>query len=161
MNYLGTALIIILVFLSTCHKSEADTALIYHSNYSDAHTNVKAQLEAGKVDKKGNNEADGYTVTLSTTGTVDDNLINNYDVVFDMKYNNSIGSNGKTRYQSFIQAGGVLVLVGENHVNHSNNNNTIAAFINNKAGGSVTIAGTTGGGSCGNDCNITQTNTTS
>ena len=148
MNYLGTALIIILVFLSTCHKSEADTALIYHSNYSDAHTNVKAQLEA-----------DGYTVTLSTTGTVDDNLINNYDVVFDMKYNNSIGSNGKTRYQNFIQAGGVLVLVGENHVNHSNNNNTIAAFINNKAGGSVTIAGTTGGGSCGNDCNITQTNT--
>ena len=149
MNYLGTALIIILVFLSTCHKSEAsNTALIYHSNYSDAHTNVKAQLEA-----------DGYTVTLSTTGSVDDNLINNYDVVFDMKYNNSIGSNGKTRYQSFIQAGGVLVLVGENHVNHSNNNNTIAAFINNKAGGSITIAGTTGGGSCGNDCNITQTNT--
>ena len=148
MNYLGTALIIILVFLSTCHKSEADTALIYHSNYSDAHTNVKAQLEA-----------DGYTVTLSTTGSVDDNLINNYDVVFDMKYNNSIGSNGKTRYQNFIQAGGVLVLVGENHVNHSNNNNTIAAFINNFAGGSVTIAGTTGGGSCGNDCNITQTNT--
>ena len=148
MNYLGTALIIILVFLSTCHKSEADTALIYHSNYSDAHTNVKSQLEA-----------DGYTVTLSTTGSVDDNLINNYDVVFDMKYNNSIGSNGKTRYQNFIQAGGVLVLVGENHVNHSNNNNTIAAFINNKAGGSVTIAGTTGGGSCGNDCNITQTNT--
>tara|TARA_R110000737_G_scaffold228641_1_gene242593 strand:+ start:86 stop:1480 length:1395 start_codon:yes stop_codon:yes gene_type:complete len=148
MNYLGTALIIILVFLSTCHKGEADTALIYHSNYSDAHTNVKAQLEA-----------DGYTVTLSTTGSVDDNLINNYDVVFDMKYNNSIGSNGKTRYQSFIQAGGVLVLVGENHVNHSNNNNTIAAFINNFAGGSVTIAGTTGGGSCGNDCNITQTNT--
>ena len=148
MNYLGTTLIIILVFLSTCHKSEADTALIYHSNYSDAHTNVKAQLEA-----------DGYTVTLSTTGSVDDNLINNYDVVFDMKYNNSIGSNGKTRYQSFIQAGGVLVLVGENHVNHSNNNNTIAAFINNFAGGSVTIAGTTGGGSCGNDCNITQTNT--
>ena len=148
MNYLGTALIIILICLGTCDKAEADTALIYHSNYSDAHTNVKAQLEA-----------DGYTVTLSTTGSVDDNLINNYDVVFDMKYNNSIGSNGKTRYQSFIQAGGVLVLVGENHVNHSNNNNTIAAFINNKAGGSVTIAGTTGGGSCGNDCNITQTNT--
>ena len=137
-----------MVFFSIVNKLKADTALIYHSNYSNAHTNVKAQLEA-----------DGYTVTLSTTGSVDDNLINNYDVVFDMKYNNSIGSNGKTRYQSFIQAGGVLVLVGENHVNHSNNNNTIAAFINNFAGGSVTIAGTTGGSSCGNDCNITQTNT--
>ena len=149
MNYLATALIIILICLSTCDKAEAsDTALIYHSNYSDAHTNVKAQLEE-----------DGYTVTLSTSGSVPENLINNYDVVFDMKYNNSIGSNGKTRYQNFIQAGGVLVLVGENHVNHSNNNNTIAAFINNKAGGSITIAGTTGGGNCGNDCNMTQTNT--
>ena len=142
------SLLISLISLLFTSFAWADTALIYHSNQGDAHTNVKAQLEA-----------DGYTVTLSTTGTVDDNLINNYDVVWDMKYNNSIGSNGKTRYQSFIQAGGVLVLVGENHVNHSNNNNTIAAFINNFAGGSVTIAGTTGGGSCGNDCNITQTNT--
>ena len=138
--------LLVLFFCTPAFASK--TALIYHSNYADAHTNVKAQLEA-----------DGYTVTLSTTGTVDENLINSYDVVWDMKYNNSIGSNGKTRYQSFIQAGGVLVLVGENHVNHSNNNNTIAAFINNFAGGSVTIAGTTGGGSCGNDCNITQTNT--
>jgi len=50
-----------------------------HSNYSDAHTNVKAQLEA-----------DGYTVTLQTSGVVPDNLINNYDVVFDLKYNNNI-----------------------------------------------------------------------
>ena len=150
MNYKKIFIIIILFHLIVIATPAfaSKTALIYHSNYSDAHTNVKSQLEA-----------DGYTVTLSTTGSVDDNLINNYDVVFDMKYNNSIGSNGKTRYQSFIQAGGVLVLVGENHVNHSNNNNTIAAFINNKAGGSITIAGTTGGGNCGNDCNITQTNT--
>ena len=50
----------ILFFSSTAFASK--TALIYHSNYSDAHTNVKTQLEA-----------DGYTVTLSTTGTVDEN----------------------------------------------------------------------------------------
>ena len=144
------------VFFSIIDKVKADTALIYHSSYSDAHTNVKSQLEA-----------DGYTVTLSTTGTVHDNLKTNnidgtsggYDVVYDMKYNNNIGSNGKDRYQAFIQNGGVLVLVGENQVNYSNTNNTIAAFINNKAGGSMTILGTTGGGDCGNDCNITQTNT--
>ena len=93
--------IIILICLGACDNAEASkTALIYHSNYYDSHTNVKAQLEA-----------DGYTVTLSTTGTVDDNLINSYDVVWDMKYNNSIGSNGKTRYQNFVQAGGVLILV--------------------------------------------------
>ena len=125
-----------------------DTALILHSNFSDAHTNVKAQLEE-----------DGYTVTLSTSGSVPENLINNYDVVFDLKYNNSIGSNGRTRYAAFVNAGGILTVVGENHVNHSNNNNTIGAFINNTLSASITIVGTTGGGNCGNDCNMTQTNT--
>jgi hypothetical protein len=94
-------LISVSFLLSFCTSAFATkTALIYHSNYSDAHTNVKTQLEA-----------DGYTVTLSTTGTVDDNLINSYDVVWDMKYNNSIGSNGKDRYQAFVNAGGVFTFV--------------------------------------------------
>ena len=91
-----------------------DTALILHSNFSDAHTNVKAQLEE-----------DGYTVTLSTSGSVPENLINNYDVVFDLKYNNNIGSNGKTRYAAFVNAGGILTIVGENQANYSNTNNTM------------------------------------
>ena len=125
-----------------------DTALILHSNYSDAHTNVKAQLEE-----------DGYTVTLSTSGSVPENLINNYDVVFDLKFNNNIGSNGKTRYAAFVNAGGILTIVGENQANYSNTNNTMAAFINNTLSASITIQGTTGGGNCGNDCNMTQTNT--
>ena len=125
-----------------------DTALILHSNYSDAHTNVKSQLEE-----------DGYTVTLSTSGSVPENLINNYDVVFDLKYNNNIGSNGKTRYAAFVNAGGILTIVGENQANYSNTNNTMAAFINNTLSASITIVGTTGGGNCGNDCNMTQTNT--
>ena len=127
-----------------------DTALILHSNYSDAHTNVKAQLEE-----------DGYTVTLSTSGSVPENLINNYDVVFDLKYNNNIGSNGKTRYAAFVNAGGILTIVGENQANYSNTNNTMAAFINNTLSASITIVGTTGSGNCGNDCNMTQTNTAS
>ena len=149
----------LLLFCTSVFAS--DTALIYHSNYSDAHTNVKSQLEA-----------DGYTVTLSTTGTVHDNLYTTnidgtsggYDVVYDMKYNNSIGSNGKTRYQNFVQAGGVLVLVGENNQNFSNNNQTIEAFIENKLGGTVSINGNTTGCSynCTNNTNsntITTTNT--
>ena len=125
-----------------------DTALILHSNYSDAHTNVKAQLEE-----------DGYTVTLSTSGSVPENLINNYDVVFDLKFNNNIGSNGKTRYAAFVNAGGILTIVGENQANYSNTNNTMAAFINNTLSASITIQGNTGGTFCGNDCNMTQTNT--
>ena len=145
--------VLLSILLVSTVAEASKTALIYHSNYSDAHTNVKTQLEA-----------DGYTVTLSTTGTVDDNLINSYDVVWDMKYNNSIGSNGKTRYQNFVQAGGVLVLVGENNQNFSNNNQTIEAFIENKLGGTVGLSGNTNGCAynCTNNNNsntITTTNT--
>ena len=161
IKFLLWGLIIWVILFMTIDKVKANTALIYHSNYSDAHTNVKSQLEA-----------DGYTVTLSTTGTVHDNLKTNnidgtsggYDVVYDMKYNNSIGSNGKTRYQNFVQAGGVLVLVGENNQNFSNNNQTIEAFVENKLGGTVSINGNTTGCSynCTNNTNsntITTTNT--
>ena len=155
IKFLLWGLIIWVILFMTIDKVKADTALIYHSNYSDAHTNVKTQLEA-----------DGYTVTLSTTGTVHDNLKTNnidgtsggYDVVYDMKYNNSIGSNGKTRYQNFVQAGGVLVLVGENNANFSNNNQTIEAFVENKLGGTVSINGNTTG--CAYNCtNNTNSNT--
>ena len=81
IKFLLWGLIIWVILFMTIDKVKANTALIYHSNYSDAHTNVKSQLEA-----------DGYTVTLSTTGTVHDNLKTNnidgtsggYDVVYDL-----------------------------------------------------------------------------
>ena len=139
---------LLFLLLFSVNVFASDTALIMHSSYSDAHTNVKSQLEE-----------DGYTVTLQTSGVVPDNLINNYDVVFDMKYNNNIGSNGKTRYQNFVQAGGTLIVVGENSGSYSNDNNTIRALIQNKFGGTLTFQGNTGGTFCGNDCNMTQTNT--
>jgi len=135
-----------LLFFST--SIFADTALILHSNYQDAHTNVKAQLEE-----------DGYTVTLTTSGVVPSNLISNYDVVFDLKFNNNIGSNGKDRYDDFVENGGILTVVGENSGSYSSDNNTIRALIQNKFGGTLTFQGNTGGTFCGNDCNMTQTNT--
>ena len=139
---------LLFLLLFSVNVFASDTALIMHSSYSDAHTNVKSQLEE-----------DGYTVTLQTSGVVPNNLISNYDVVFDMKYNNNIGSNGKTRYQNFVQAGGTLIVVGENSGSYSNDNNTIRALIQNKFGGTLTFQGNTGGTFCGNDCNMTQTNT--
>ena len=121
--------------------AKADTALIYHSSYSDAHTNVKSQLEA-----------DGYTVTLSTSGTIADNLYTHnidgtsggYDVVVDLKYNNNIGSNGRSRYQSFVEAGGVLIVTGENESNFSSRNSNIENMINNKFSGSLTMGNVSG-----------------
>ena len=84
MKYVIIGLTIILACLGTCFSPKAnasDTALIYHSSYQDSHTNVKDQLEA-----------DGYTVTLSTSGFVASNLINSYDIVVDLKYNSNCGS---------------------------------------------------------------------
>ena len=59
-----SSILFILLFCTPAFASK--TALIYHSNYQDTHTNVKDQLEA-----------DGYTVTLSTTGSVHENLFTN------------------------------------------------------------------------------------
>ena len=131
----------IIVFMAFTTTAKADTALIYHSSYSDAHTNVKSQLEA-----------DGYTVTLSTSGSIADNLYTHniddtsggYDVVVDLKYNSNIGSNGRSRYQSFVEAGGVLIVTGENESNFSSRNGNIENMINNKFGGSLTMSNATG-----------------
>ena len=131
----------IIVFMAFTTTAKADTALIYHSNYSDAHTRVKSKLEA-----------DGYTVTLSTNGAIADNLYTKdidgtsggYDVVVDLKYNNNIGSNGRSRYDDFVKAGGVLIVTGENETNFSSRNNNIEALINSKFGGSLTM-GNAGG----------------
>jgi len=145
MKRLVILLFIWVVLFTIIDKAKAsDTALIYHSSYSDAHTNIKSQLEA-----------DGYTVTLSTSGTVASNLASSYDVVYDLKYNSNCGSTCKTNYQSFVQNGGVLVIVGENS-NFSNRNNNIDGLITNKFGGTVTLVGNTNG--CSVPCSSGQIN---
>ena len=145
MKRLVILLFLWVVFFSIIDKVKAsDTALIYHSSYSDAHTNIKSQLEA-----------DGYTVTLSTSGSVASNLASSYDVVYDLKYNSNCGSTCKTNYQSFVQNGGVLVIVGENS-NFSGRNNNIDGLITNKFGGTVTLVGNTNG--CSIPCSSGQIN---
>lgn len=139
LRYSKVISFLFLIFFTT--SAWADTALIYHSSYSDAHTNVKAQLEA-----------DGYTVTMSTSGTIADNLYTNnidgtsggYDVVVDLKYNNNIGSNGRSRYDDFVENGGVLIVTGENETNFSSRNGNIENLISNKFGGSLTMSNVTG-----------------
>ena len=138
-NRLISAIVFVLCMMVS--SAWADTALIYHSSYSDAHTNLKAQLEA-----------DGYTVTMSTSGSIASNLYTNnidgtsggYDVVVDLKYNNNIGSNGRGHYDDFVKAGGVLIVTGENETNFSSRNSNIENLISNKFGGSLTM-GNAGG----------------
>ena len=87
-------LFIWMIFFSIIDKVKADNVLIYHNNYSDTYTNVKAQMEA-----------DGHTVTGSTSTTVASNLINSYDVVIDLLYNNNCGSTCRGNYDDFVEAG--------------------------------------------------------
>ena len=154
-KFFATVWIVFLSFVvlfCVIEAARADTALIYHSNYQDAHTNVKDQLEA-----------DGYTVTLSTSGSVASNLHTSYDVVVDLKYNSNCGSTCKTNYQSFVQNGGILIITGENS-NFSGRNNNIEGLIENKFGGTLVLGGNTSG--CSRPCTspnnsntISQTNT--
>src|SRR6056300_1490242 len=88
--------------------------LIYHSNYSDTYTNVKAQMEA-----------DGHTVTGSTSNTVASNLIDSYDVVIDLLFDNNCGSTCRGNYDDFVEAGGKLIITGENESYFSSRNANI------------------------------------
>ena len=141
INRITYILFAFVVYLAFTSPAKADTALIYHSSYSSAHTNVKSQLEA-----------DGYTVTLSTSGSIASNLYTNnidgtsggYDVVVDLKYNNNIGSNGRGYYDDFVKAGGVLIVTGENETNFSSRNSNIENLISNKFGGSLTMSNASG-----------------
>ena len=122
-----------MVFFSIVNKVKADNVLIYHNNYSDTYTNVKAQMEA-----------DGHTVTGSTSTTVGSNLIDSYDVVIDLLYNNNCGTTCRTNYDDFVEAGGVLIITGENESYFSGRNANIEDLISNKFGGSLTIGNANG-----------------
>ena len=123
----------VMLWMALTSKAEADNVLIYHGNYSDTYTNVKAQMEA-----------DGHTVTGSTSTTVASNLINSYDVVIDLLYNNNCGSTCRGNYDDFVEAGGVLIITGENESYFSSRNSNIENLISNKFGGTLTIGNASG-----------------
>lgn len=130
MRLLLSSLISLLLYITPVNALDV---LIYHSNYSDTYTNVKAQMEA-----------DGHTVTGSTSTTVASNLIDSYDVVVDLLYNNNCGSTCRGNYDDFVEAGGKLIITGENESNFSSRNANIESLISNKFGGTLTIGNASG-----------------
>ena len=130
MRLLLFSLISLLLYVTPVNALDV---LIYHNNYSDTYTNVKAQMEA-----------DGHTVTGSTSTTVASNLIDSYDVVIDLLYNNNCGSTCRGNYDDFVEAGGKLIITGENESNFSSRNANIESLISNKFGGTLTIGNVNG-----------------
>ena len=129
MNYLATALIIILICLSTCDKAEADTAHInYVSGTSDQYTQLKSELEDL-----------GYTVTGTNSGSVTLSDFSSKDLHINIAGDSNCGSTCKTAYETYIGNGGNVIIAG-NGVHNSNRTGSIEALIESKLSvGQITL----------------------
>ena len=129
MNYLATALIIILICLSTCDKAEADTAHInYVSSTSDQYTQLKSELEDL-----------GYTVTGTNSGSVTLSDFSSKDLHINIAGDSNCGSSCKTAYETYIGNGGNVIIAG-NGVYNNNRTGSIEALIESKLSvGQITL----------------------
>ena len=132
MNYLATVLIIILICLGTCDKAEADTAHInYVNSTSDQYTQLKSELEDL-----------GYTVTGTNSGSVTLSDFTNKDLHINIAGDSNCGSSCKTAYESYIGAGGNVIIAG-NGDNDGNRTGNIEQLIESKLSvGAITLLGT-------------------
>ena len=132
MNYLATVLIIILICLGTCDKAEADTAHInYVNSTSDQYTQLKSELEDL-----------GYTVTGTNSGSVTLSDFTNKDLHINIAGDSNCGSSCKTAYESYIGAGGNVIIAG-NGDNDGNRTGNIEQLIESKLSvGQITLLGT-------------------
>ena len=132
MNYLATALIIILICLSTCHKAEADTAHInYVSSTSDQYTQLKSELEDL-----------GYTVTGTNSGSVTLSDFSSKDLHINIAGDSNCGGSCKTAYETYIGNGGNVIIAG-NGVYNNNRTGSIEALIESKLSvGQITLLST-------------------
>ena len=132
MNYLATALIIILICLSTCDKAEADTAHInYVNSTSDQYTQLKSELEDL-----------GYTVTGTNSGSVTLSDFSSKDLHINIAGDSNCGSSCKTAYETYIGNGGNVIIAG-NGVYNNNRTGSIEALIESKLSvGQITLLST-------------------
>ena len=87
-----------------CSPVLANDLLIYYSsNESSQYSNLKSEFEDL-----------GFTVTGSTSGTVSSSLLSGKELVIDITGTSNCGSTCKTNYESFIGAGGHLIIAAEN-----------------------------------------------
>ena len=84
-------------------------------------------------------EATGNTVSVFDLLPVDLSL---YNQVWDIRFSNAsaLTTSEQTDYLSYLQSGGGMFLMGENH-NFSTRNNSIFSFIDSAGGGDLAFAG--------------------
>ena len=80
-----------------------DLLIFYSNNESSQYSNLKSEFESL-----------GFTVTGSTSGSVTSSAVSGKELVIDITGTSNCGSTCKTTYESFIGAGGHLIIAAEN-----------------------------------------------
>ena len=126
------ALFIWMVFFSIVEKVKADTAHInYVNSTSDQYTQLKSELEDL-----------GYTVTGTNSGSVTLSDFTNKDLHINIAGDSNCGSSCQTAYESYIGAGGNVIIAG-NGDNDGNRTGNIEQLIESKLSvGQITLLGT-------------------
>ena len=99
-------LIFLLSFILLCSTAKSfanDLLIFYSSNESSQYSNLKSEFEDL-----------GFTVSGSTSGTVSSSLLSGKELVIDITGTSNCGSTCKTNYESFIGAGGHVIIAAEN-----------------------------------------------
>lgn len=107
-----------LLFFSTSVLAN-DLLIFYSNNESSQYSNLKSEFEDL-----------GFTVTGSTSGTVSSSLLSGKELVIDITGNSNCGSTCRTNYESFIGAGGHVIIAAENGA--TNRLSNIESLIENK-----------------------------
>lgn len=117
-----------------CFCSTYVLANTAHINYSNATSNHYTNL-------KGHLEDMGYTVTSTNSGTVTLSDFTGKDLHINIAGNNNCGNNCKTAYESYIGAGGTVIIAG--NADATNRNGSIESLVESKLSvGTITIYGT-------------------
>ena len=110
----------IIVLMAMSNTARANDLLIFYSNNeSSQYSNLKSEFEDL-----------GFTVTGSTSGTVSSSLLSGKELVIDITGTSNCGSTCRTNYESFIGAGGHVIIAAENGA--TNRLGNIESLVENK-----------------------------
>tara|TARA_X000000950_G_scaffold66556_2_gene82037 strand:- start:934 stop:2403 length:1470 start_codon:yes stop_codon:yes gene_type:complete len=122
---LGALLLGVLILFNA--RAYANTA---HIQYTD--TNMYNKI-------KGELESEGYTVTGTSGGSVSLSDFTGKDLHINVAGNNNCGNNCKTAYETYIGAGGNVIIAGDG-THNSNRSGSIEALIESKLNvGAITL----------------------
>jgi hypothetical protein len=121
MTRLAFILFGIMIFMALTNTAKADDLFIYYNSNDTG-------AEYSRL--KSHYEGLGFTVTGSTSTTVNSSDISGKDLVIDIAGTSNCGSTCRTNYDSYVSAGGKLIIAAP--AGASNRQSNIESLIENK-----------------------------